>query len=299
MALAEKALRTSDILHALEHADELRTIPTVLQKILAQITEPEASIEEIADLVVKDSVLSAKVLQLANSPYIGLSREICSLKQAIVLLGMRRIRNLVLTTLLIQQFPLRGVELPPWHFWAHALGTAQGASLLNLEKNRFTDELYYTAGLLHDIGEIALAQYFPDEFSFVYQMACEKQMGLYQAEMEVLGISHCEIGALLAEKWSFPEPLREVLAFHHTPERAENFPVLVAAVNFTDIFTQMYGLNYGIYQPMMISVEQLKSFQILKANHPEAMARDWEAFSLELMDRFQKIAESVKGLFNE
>jgi len=297
METEKRTLSGSDLLQALDQVEELKTVPTLLQKILSELLKPDADLDEIARLVLQDSVLSAKVLRLVNSPYIGLSREITSLKQAIVLLGMKRIRNLVLTTFLIQQFPLRNVELPAWHFWAHALGTAQCAAFLNLHSEETSSEMYYLAGLLHDIGEIVLAQYFPEEFGFVYQFARQAPMGLYQAEKEILGITHCELGATLAERWGFPEPVRNVIASHHTPDRAKDDPLLVAAVHLSDLFTKLYGLNYNIFEPMMLSIREVPSFQMLSSHYPDAMERDWEAFSLELMDRFQKISFSVKQMF--
>lgn len=299
MGTAKQILAGAELMQAVEKIEELRTVPTVLQKILSELMNPEANLEEIARLVMQDSVLSAKVLRLVNSPFIGLSREITSLKQAIVLLGMKRIRNLVLTTFMIQQFPLRDGELPAWHFWAHALGTAQCTTFLNIQSDGLPGELYYLAGLLHDIGEIVLAQYFPEEFSFVYQFARQSQIGLYKAEKEILDVTHCEIGETLAERWGFPEAVRSVIAFHHRPEHAQKDVPLVAAVHISNLFTKVYGLNYNIYEPTLLSVKDVPSFKILSSHSPQAMERDWETFSLELMDRFQKISVSVKHMFEE
>jgi|Deesub1362B_J571_1020462.scaffolds.fasta_scaffold03973_3 putative nucleotidyltransferase with HDIG domain len=299
MASGNVSTSPAGILGRLSTITELKTVPASLHRILQEASDPDADIAEVADVIMQDQVLASKVLRFVNSPYFGLVREVVTLKQAIVLLGLRRIRDIVLTTLLVEAFPLRDVTLPATTFWAHALGCAQAAVLLDPEQRYPVDDLYYLAGLLHDLGEVVLAQYFPEEFSLVYGIARERQWSLYQAEKEVLEITHCEVGAVVARQWNFPEAVVEAIEYHHQPGKAPEDPILVSVVHLADLFSRLFGLNYGLYEKMLVTIREEESFQILKERYPDKMNRDWEKFSLDVMERFREIGKSVKMVFGE
>ncbi len=299
MATSPQIAKRTEILEALEYIESLQTIPVTMNQIMQKLSDPNADIQEIAEFLLHDQVLTAKVLRLVNSPFVGLPREIKSLKQAIILLGLRRIRDLVFTTLTIQHFRLNSTTLTANHFWSHALGCAKGAVLLDPSKEYPRNDAYYVAGLLHDIGELILAQYFQNEFDQVYKYASENSMSLYLAEDHILGINHCEIGARLAEKWRFPATMVQVIRNHHTPELAETDSLIISIISLSDILTRLLGLNYGVYEAIMVSIKELPSFSVLRNHYHAISDLDWERFSMELMDQFQQIALSVRRYFQQ
>ena len=263
MSSAIELKTAPEILEFLDSADSLHTVPIVLNKTIQALSNPEADLQEIADLVMKDPILTAKILRLVNSPFIGLPREITSLKQAIVFLGLKRIRDIVLTTATMENFPLSSSTISINKFWAHALGCAKGASLLNVEKKFPDSDTFFIAGLLHDIGEVAFAQFFPNEFSFVYEEAKIIGGSLYKVEKDLIGITHCDIGAKLAESWNFPPYVIDAIQYHHSPELAEENEFLVAVINLADVFARLLGLNYGINEQFVLSIQKEYSFQVL------------------------------------
>ncbi len=297
MVSSKKIKKGSEILDALASIQAIRTIPTVLHQILAEISNPDVEIRKIAVLIMKDQALTVGVLRLVNSTLYFPARKVTSLKHAIILLGLKKIRDIVLTTVLINHFNLSKATVPQNYFWEHALGCAKGAALLEKKSDYPADDVYYVAGLVHDIGELIWAQYFPDEFKFVYNHANEKSINLFEGENELFGITHCDLGEKLAMMWKFPPYLIQTIKYHHSPELAQHDQKLVATVNLSDIFTRLLGLNYGIYEAMMISLDELPSFKILQKNCNDYAGRDWKRFSMELTDQFQIITESVKKIF--
>ena len=287
----------TDILNELESIRELQTIPTTINKILQEISDPNANMDKIANLIMNDQVLTVGVLKLVNSSYFALSKKITSLRHGIVLLGLKKIRDVVLTTVLLDHFHIDSSILNRNYFWSHALGCAKGASFLEPANNNVSSDMFYVAGLIHDIGELILAQYFPNEFRLVYETAHNNSCDLYQTEKEILGITHCEIGEKFAIRWNFPTPIINAIKYHHFPEEAGGDQLIAAVINLSDLFARLLGLNYGINESLLISIAEQPGFKILKEYNNSLENEDWERFSLDLTEQYKQIIESVNNYF--
>jgi len=191
----------------LKRIDKLPTLPQTSQRILSAI-EGEASAGELEKIITEDQALAAKLLKLANSPLYAPPQPITNLQNAIVRLGFGEVRNVVLASalnyLLKPQATYKKFNLA--RLWIHALGVARATFLLAKEENYADAETLYTAGLLHDLGRLALAVFFPEYFLHVLAVQEAKENFFWEAEQEV-GIAHTEIGALIAEHWRFSEAL--------------------------------------------------------------------------------------------
>ncbi len=211
---------------------ELPTFPTTALEVMRLASDSETSAAELSRIVSKDPSLASRILRVANSPYYGFAKRISTIEWAIVALGFETLRETVLSLTLIDLF--RGTasnHFDPRKFWKHSIDTASAARSLAKEmKNRVPGEAY-AAGLLHDIGTLVLYRFFQDDFAEIERLVEEDGLLLSQAEAVVVGTSHADIGAWLAEKWSFPLHFVEAIRYHHNPAYAQINPELTAIVH--------------------------------------------------------------------
>jgi len=195
---------------------------------------------QIAEIIRRDPSLTARLLRLVNSVYYGISRPIKSIEEAVFFLGVRQIRQLAMVTPIIEDFQkLAGNNRFAWRgFWQHCIGTAlmtrEVIDLVQMQKG----EIDYVAGLIHDVGKIAMASAFPEHFAEIYMNPLREGQELLALEREVLGIDHAELGALYLKKQTLPDAFVEIVQFHHQPERAPQHGPVAAAVQVADLLVR-------------------------------------------------------------
>jgi len=217
----------------------LPVLPTVTSKILQVVDHPRANAGMLADLVSRDQVLTAKVLKMANSSYYGFSREIGTVRQAVVLLGFNVLRDLALSSSVFNLF--RGVQSGNLfnisEFWKHSMAVGLASRYLSEKFVQSDPSFSFTAGLLHDLGKIVFHQYLPVEYAHVMTRVHNQREDLCLVEVDVLGASHDQVGGWLARRWKLPEELEIVLAQHHEPHKASRARVTSALVQLADYLT--------------------------------------------------------------
>lgn len=198
--------------------ENLPTLPIVLRQVQKVLDNPHSNMNQIAAVVAKDQALASKTIRLVNSAYYGLRTRIPSICQAIVILGLNTLYNLMLGLSVIKTFDTtRLLGFDPQKFWEHCFGTALLSKKL-AEKIGYSDpEECFIAGLLHDIGRLVLQQFLNNEFEQVLLKSESDKKSLLLAEREVIGFDHSQVGMWLAEKWSLPEMLKVVMRYHHEP----------------------------------------------------------------------------------
>ena len=228
-------LRSDLILRTVGSIRELPALPRTYAAITDALSDPEVALERIARIVEKDVSLAARTLQLVNSPLFGLPQRISNLRAAVSYLGTDIIRNLVLSVEAFRAFEgvaaIGGCSLERIH--AHAYLTARIASRLPVEKP--VKETAGAAALLHDVGRLILMARLPKEFAQIAGRARNEGRPLHDAENELLGVTHAEIGAYLLGLWGLPLPIVEAAAYHHNPGQVphQTFDCL-AAVHVAD-----------------------------------------------------------------
>lgn len=207
------------MLAKLDGIENLPTLPVMVQQIQKLINSPNSSMNQIGALISKDQAIAARVVRLVNSAFYGLGRKVASIPQAIVVLGLNTVKNLVTGVSVIKMFESADKEslFNRDMFWLHSFGSAMGARLLAKSLGRNEPEDYFLAGLLHDIGVLILDQFFHDEFLSVLKYVNDNNIDYHTAEQNVLGLTHCEVGAIVAEKWKIPDFLIQTIRYHHNP----------------------------------------------------------------------------------
>jgi len=234
-----KIPESNEIIQSIE---DLQPIPQVALKILRIINEEHYDIQNIADEIRKDQVISARTLQLCNSVMFAKRKKIASLDHALVMLGKELLLKFIISASLNNFFNQIGLgySLCKGGLYHHAIGSAVIAEKLAILTERAEPSVAYTAGLLHDIGKVVLDQFIHSGFPLFYRELNEKGGNLSEVEKKVLGTDHTEAGAALAQTWSFPEPLVETIRYHHKPENAKRHKELVNIVYLADLLMSRF-----------------------------------------------------------
>ena len=198
-----------------EKVEELSTIPAVATQVLRLLDQPDINTEEITDLMLSDQVMTARVLKPINSPVYSPAYKTTPLKTALVSLGLDDIREMALTTSLIQAFEKEPGIFEVDIFWEQALGVGMASKIITSKIGYADPEKAYTAGIIHNLGIAPLNTRMAPEFQEILSTIKDKPISMRNTEIERFGTSHCEIGLCIAEKWNFPEVYCDVIAHHH------------------------------------------------------------------------------------
>ncbi len=231
----------------IQRIKDLPTLPLIAQSIIGITEDPKSCINDLTRIISKDPSLTSRVLRLVNSAFYGFPKKIDTLSQAIVILGFNTIRSLAFSISIFDAFNKIQIETTREYFnklWEHSIGVASCAYLISNKTNQKIKEQAYVGGLIHDIGIIILEQLFYQDFIDTLTYANTKKITFYDAEKEKIGITHSEIGGMLAEKWNFPEVLRDVIIYHHDVPIGINNYEIIATVYASDIICKLRGIGF-------------------------------------------------------
>jgi len=210
-----------DVRVMVEDIEALPTLPTVVSELLDRSSDPDATVGNITEIIENDPALNAKILKLVNSAFYGLPRRVSSLQTAVSILGFNAIRNIVLATSIINMFDKRRIGFDSEGFWIHCLSAGVACNVLGRRVQKNSERSEFVYGLLHDIGKIFIAVHLEDTMAKVLTFTRDHKVTFVEAEREVVGVTHAQVGAALAEKWRFPEGLVHAIRYHHNVEAAD------------------------------------------------------------------------------
>ena len=193
---------------------ELSSLPQVLAEVIRVTNNEDSSAKELADVILKDPALTARVLRIVNSPFYGPIREISTVNQAVVTLGIRAIKALALSTGLYRMYEGKEGAVDRMRFWRHSLETAIACREIARLCDYRPEEEAFVAGLMHDLGILSMEAHFPDQFKRIWKLV-EAGEDLVKLEEATWGTNHARVGKFMLDQWRLPKFLGEAIAGHH------------------------------------------------------------------------------------
>jgi len=243
--IAEQTTQARRTKVVLRRISELPTLPAVVYRMLDALGNPRLSMGRIAEVVSEDPALATKVLRLANSPYYGFAGRVCSIEHAMVLLGLETVKALALGVSIFNTFHsvsrLEGINGAG--LWTHFLAVAVSSKEVAAQSGQSQPEVAFTAGLVHDIGRLALLRLFPKECVAIIAQVKEDGTPLIAVEEEAFGLDHQMAGMYLAKRWRLPKELQNVMLSHHASPSPDR-PRLVGIVHLSDQLCRKKGMGW-------------------------------------------------------
>jgi putative nucleotidyltransferase with HDIG domain len=277
----------------------LPTVPVAASRAIQLLNETDVDMGEVADILLSDMVMAARIIRIVNSPLYKLLQEIDSVRKALIYLGPQRVFEIILTSCFLELTDSQNRSpLKMQYCWEHAFGVGLIAQKLASYSDTIKADQAYVSGILHDIGEVILSQQRREEFTRVLVLARERDLDLHQAEIEVFGTSHAEVGGLLAEQWRFPEVFIDVIRHHHDTPTDAMTPLtnlihiadkICLNVGFCckyDSHEQREGQVYGLD---MLDIEQeLERLGVKRID-------EFRASLIEMVEQVKQTVESIYG----
>ncbi|MFZ5980531.1 MAG: response regulator [Candidatus Zixiibacteriota bacterium] len=254
-------LMNSELQTRIASIETLPSPPEIYNQLILALQSENTSIQKIAELISKDISITAKLLQMINSACFGLPHRVESTLYAVNLLGLDTVRSLVLAAGLFNQF--RDPRIPGFsieRIYSASLAVGSRSRLIahafGLDRRLTEDALM--AGMLHDIGKLVLLSNFQEELTTAVKLADDRNIPLYQAEKEILGVSDAEIGAYLLSLWGLPDNILEAVALHYRPQKAKS-PMINVLTSVHLAFAINYDQTYNIKKegPTAVDLEYL------------------------------------------
>lgn len=286
------------LLKKLEDTDHLPSLPVVLTPLLQYLEKPIDSlqVEVVAHLISQDESLAAQCLHLANSPLFGRWTAVETIRGAVISLGMRRMREIAMSCYLLNLIPT-SCPVDPTLFWEHALGVALASRRFAAEIGFPDADKAYLAGLLHDFGVVMNFWVAPRECGEAFKLAMAEQIPLIEAEIQCLGVTHCEVGGVLGAKWQVPKDFLQAITWHHDPQKAPEQKALVALVSLADLLCRMSGIGYGYNEARQVVFSEQPAFQLLLEACPDLRKLDWERFTFDMETYLVEVERLVKLVY--
>jgi len=272
----------------------LPPLPGIAPRVIKLVESPDTSAADLERVIRMDAALTAKLLRTANCPFYRTSiQEVTHLRRAIAMLGMRTVRSVVLgvvfRSFLGTSDGSKGLSTEST--WRHALAVAVGSRILAVLRRSADPEEAFLAGLLHDLGKSVAFQYAPNEVADVLADVAQHKIPMLEAELDLLGIDHQEIGAIAVDRWGMPGHVKAAASFHHNPKSrklAENDQPIVYMVHMANCLAHTLGYDLRISEPIPTPDPVVTDY----LNLPEAQ---WDPIS-EVLTMEVKRAEEAFGI---
>lgn len=231
-----RPIHRSKVDEVLRGVSRLRPLPSSATRILNALDSQSSTAGMVAELIALDQAITAYILRVANSASLGYGTNCSSINDAVMRLGFKQVRSLVISMTASGPLSSRlsGYRQGDKELWFHSIATASASHWLAGVLRYPAPEEAYVAGLLHDIGKLLLDQFVMVDYPQIITTIQRHHKPLWQVEQELFGIDHAAVGGLIATRWEFPAPLVAAIQFHHVPAQAEKYRGLAAIVNLAN-----------------------------------------------------------------
>jgi len=281
-------VKQTKLLNILAKVKSFPSMPEAAAKLLKLLDNPDATAAQIGQILRYDPGLTANLLRLTNSAYFGLPCQVGSVNQAVVLLGWKKLIQLVMASCVnaVMGKPVPGYDLPAGELWRHSIAVSVAAEGLAKELKVSASEEIFTAALLHDVGKLVLGGFVKGDLEKI-ETEASRGISFEVAEHMVLGTDHTEVGAQILKNWSFPPALVNAVRWHHDPDSAGKTDTLVDIVHVANILCLMIGIGVGreglCYEPSPLATKRLG----LRTNDLEMVASRTLQYVDDLCDVFE------------
>jgi HD-like signal output (HDOD) protein len=273
----------------LDHDINLASLPNIFNEISNVINDPRSSAVHVADVISKDTSLSAKLLKIVNSAFYSFPSEIDTISRAVTIVGTRQLSTLAMGASVITIFRDIPADLMDMEsFWKHSITCGVCARIIASHKNINNTERLFVAGLLHDIGRIILYKFYPHLERECLMCARRSQKLLRNVEVEFHGCDHAQIGGMLHKKWNLPPTLEQAVTCHHDPLRSQ-YPLETSIICLADILAN--ALEMGSSGERLVPSLKPEVWDVLR------LEKDLLTKMTQLIDR--QVAEVVHYFFGE
>ena len=227
-------------------ANHIPPFPKVATQVMKMLEDPKVQPKEMAEVIQYDSAITANILKTCNAPYFALPRKVSSLDEALVLIGQDTLREIITASSSARFYKGKageGYQLEQGDLWKHSVATAILAKSISRHFNGVPPGTAFTTGLLHDIGKRFISSFVASDFQKIMDRTYIDGLSFMEAEHEILGMDHAELGSLILRKWDFPEDMILAVKLHHDPQALSKDPLtsLVAIAN-----TLVISLGVGV-----------------------------------------------------
>lgn len=241
----------------------LVSLPAVCVKINEIIERNNYTVAEIGSMISKDANLAARLLRVANSAFYGFPSKINTVSRAVTIIGSRELRDIVLATSAVEAFSKIPIDMANMNsFWMHSLDCAIIARIIASRAHVLHNERLFVTGLLHDVGHLVMVLKIPDYARDAMVHAARKQQNIEQAEQEIIGFDHAQIGAALLKAWQLPDNMYETVQYHHDPFAAPNYARDAAIVYLANQMAKAGRMGSSIPAPSAIEARVMEELKL-------------------------------------
>ena len=276
---------------------DLPTIPAVVSKVVSQLENKLADPDEIADLILSDQVLAARVIRVVNSPLYHRKDQITSVKRALMLIGFKSVREMILTSYFVDGLKEKDQPFDMKMFWSHSFTVGAISRRIARIVNYPDIEKAYLVGILHDIGKVFLGHYCKDEYGRMLSGIRNTSITTHEAEYKYFGTTHSEVGLCLAQRWNFPAEYSDVISCHHSSEMAIADPLLTAIISLADFYCLSHVTADCVAQASIPGQSEENAWkELTKLGIP--LTSSLEHFLSDLDEVYETISNEVVLLFD-
>jgi putative nucleotidyltransferase with HDIG domain len=246
----------------LDDVKSFPSMPAAALKLLTLLKDENTSNAQIEQILRYEPGLTANILKLTNSAFFGLPTKIGSIRQAILMIGWKKLTQIVLASCVsaIIDKPVQGYDLSAGDLWRHSVAVSVASETLAKELKLPVSEEVFTAALLHDVGKMVLGRYVKEDIAVIDGEEMQ-DVPFEQVERSMFGIDHAEIGANILRRWSFPPAMISAVRWHHEPDSAPKPGPMIDVVHVADVLCLMSGIGVGReglqYRPSPTACERI------------------------------------------
>jgi HD-like signal output (HDOD) protein len=233
----------------LKESERIEPVPQVIHQLMDIVDDPDVPTSEIRELIQYEPIVTANLLKLANAAAFGFKRKVNSVHDAVVLMGLKRVVELVLLSSATKSLKAaqHGYGLEEGQLWKQSVSCALMASAVADKVNTSIKHTVFTAALLKDIGVIVMDRYIRAAVDKIRQAIQDHNLDLVAAERRVLGIDHADLGGRMAKTWNFSDVLAAAIRHHHLTDPMDIVPTETAMVYLADSMCTMSGINTDLF----------------------------------------------------